>query len=129
MCLNVFNALTCDSDLINCNFLDATFINSIFILLFELKSMFYCAQSSVELTHLLALVVLGRWLLVEEDILGQLLLKVHGVDGRLREHAQQRLDTKGRSFMGNAFMPTFVACSVDRLHNHMQLLALIFCRK
>lgn len=32
---------------------------------------------------MLPLVVLGRRLLVEEGILGQLLLKVHGVDGRL----------------------------------------------
>ncbi len=32
---------------------------------------------------MLALVVLGRRLLVEEGILGQVLLKVHGVDGRL----------------------------------------------
>ena len=33
---------------------------------------------------MLALVVLGRRLLVEEGVLRQLLLKVHGVDGRLR---------------------------------------------
>ena len=43
---------------------------------------------------MLALVVLGRRLLVEEGILGQLLLKVHGVDGRL-EGARQRNKTRG----------------------------------
>lgn len=36
-------------------------------------------------THLLALEGLGCRLLVEEGILRQLLLKIHGVDGRLRE--------------------------------------------
>lgn len=62
--------------------------------------MFYCAQSAVEGTHLLDMVVLGRWLLVEEDILGQLLLKVHGVDGRLRERAQQWIRHEGPIFYG-----------------------------
>lgn len=38
---------------------------------------------------MLALVGLGRRLLVEEGILGQLLLKVHGVDGRLGGAQQQ----------------------------------------
>ncbi len=38
---------------------------------------------------MLALVGLGRRLLIEEGVLGQLLLKVHGVDGRLGGAEQQ----------------------------------------
>lgn len=66
-----------------------------------LKSVFY-GESAGEETHLLPLVVLGRRLLVEEGILGQLLLKVHGVDGRLGgvQGAQQQIRHEGRMFYG-----------------------------
>lgn len=67
-----------------------------------LKSIF-CGESAGEETHLLPLVVLGRRLLVEEGILGQLLLKVHGVDGRLGgrvQGAQQQIRHEGPMFYG-----------------------------
>ena len=41
---------------------------------------------------MLALVSLGQQLLVEEGILGQLLLKVHRVDGRLGGVQEQKRD-------------------------------------
>lgn len=49
---------------------------------------------------MLVLVVLGRRLLVEEGILGQLLLEVHGVDGRLRESTGKKIRCRVLMFYG-----------------------------